>query len=286
MSSPHPVRAALALATALALGTLTACSQSATGSAVDASCEPEHEFSTVTEGTLTVATYDFAPHMILDGDKLSGIEGELLNEIAARECLTVTAQTAGGAGSAVPSVETGRADLAAGDWWRTKDRSKIVSLSDPVYLDQGALVSIEGFQTVAELEGHKIGSVAGNLWNEQFTDVFGDDFSVYQDPEAVFSDLAAGRIDAVIDSVGATTARFEKNPVEGAEIVPLEYDERIPVTEHPGQLNWPTNKDNPELTAAINAQIKALHEDGTIEKVLQKYGLPASVADTGEPNML
>lgn len=264
---------------------LTACSDSG-ADAVAEDCTPDHEFSTIEDGTLTVATYDFRPHMAVEGDTLSGVEGDLLAEFAKRECLTITPQVAGGAGAAVPSVETGRADLAAGDWWRTKDRAKIVSLSAPVYLDQGALVSVDGYQTIAELEGHKIGSVVGNLWNDQFADVFGDDFAVYQDPEAVFNDLAAGRIDAVIDSVGATTARFESKPIEGAEIVPLEADPRIPVTASPGQLNWPTSKDNPELTAALDEQIEAMREDGTIAEMLEKYGLDASAAEVGEPGML
>lgn len=272
----------------LSVSMLSGCSADSDDSAeaVDANCKPDHEFSTVEGGTLTVATYDFRPHMAVDGDKLSGVEGDLLAEFAARECLTVTAQVAGGAGAAIPSVETDRADLAAGDWWRTKDREKVVSLSAPVYLDQGALVSVDGFKTIAELDGKKIGSVVGNLWNDQFADVFGDDFAVYQDPEAVFNDLGAGRIDAVIDSVGATTARFDQKPIEGAEIVPLEADPRIPVTAHPGQLNWPTNKENPELTAALDEQIEAMREDGTIAKMLEKYGLDAGAADVGEPGLL
>lgn len=270
--------------TGLALA-LTGCGGSA-NSTVDASCTPKHKFSTITPGTLTVATYDFAPHMKLEDNKLSGVEGDLLNQIAARECLTVTVEASGGAGAAIPAVQAGRADLAAGDWWRTQARAKLVALSNPVYLDQGALVSVAGYKTVAELDGKKIGSVAGNLWNDQFAQVFGDKFSVYQDPEAVFSDLAAGRIDAIIDSVGATTARFESQPIKDATIVPLQPDSRIAVTAHPGQLNWPTKLDNSELTKALNENIEELRKDGTIAELLKKYGMDPSAADVGEPDML
>lgn len=161
-----------------------------------------------------------------------------------------------------------------------------MALSNPVYLDQGALVSVAGYKSVAELDGKKIGSVAGNLWNDQFSQVFGHKFSVYQDPEAVFSDLAAGRIDAVIDSVGATTARFETQPIEDAKIVPLQPDSRIAVTAHPGQLNWPTKLDNSELTKALNENIEELRKDGTIAELLKKYGMDPSAADVGEPDML
>lgn len=255
-------------------------------STTGANCTPEHEFSTVTAGTLTVSTYDFRPHTILDGNTLSGVEGDLLNEIAKRECLTLTVESSGGAGAVIPSVQSGRSDLAAGDWWRTNARAEVVSLSDPIYLDQGAIVSTEGYATISELKGKKLGSVAGNLWNDEFAQEFGNDFAVYQDPEAVFSDLAAGRIDAVIDSVGATTARFDSNPIDGASIVPMPADDRIPVSAHPGQLNWPTNKTNIALTEAINDQIAALRKDGTIAKLLEKYGMDPSAADVGEPDTL
>lgn len=114
----------------------------------------------------------------------------------------------------------------------------------------------------------------------------GDKFSVYQDPEAVFSDLAAGRIDAVIDSVGATTAWFESQPIKDAKIVPLQPDSRIAVTAHPGQLNWPTKLDNSELTKALNENIEELRKDGTIAELLKKYGMDPSAADVGEPGML
>ncbi|NQD87794.1 amino acid ABC transporter substrate-binding protein [Paenarthrobacter sp. CM16] len=277
--------APIAVAAGLALS-MSACGGDSSADAVSSSCTPKHTFTTITPGTLTVATYDFQPHVKIEGDKISGVEGDLLNEIAKRECLTVSVQSAGGAAAAVPSVQSGRADLAAGDWWRTTARSKVVELSSPVYLDQGAIVSKSGYKTIAELDGKKVGSVVGNLWNDQFKQLYADSFSVYQDPEAAFSDLAAGRIDAVVDSVGATTARFQTNPVDGAQIVPLEADTRIPVSAHPGQLNWPTSKNNADLTNALNANIEELRKEGIIAETLKKYGMDPSAAEVGEPDLL
>ncbi|GGG67487.1 amino acid ABC transporter substrate-binding protein [Kocuria dechangensis] len=255
-------------------------------STVAEDCTPEHEFSTVTEGHLTVSTYEYPPHTMLTGDGLSGVEGDLLTEIAERECLTLTVDSAGGASAAVLTVQSGRSDLAAADWYRTEARTKIVTLSDPIYLDQGALVSTAGYQSIDELEGKKTGAPAGSLWNDDFRKVFGDNFSIYQDPEAAFQDLASGRIDAVIDTVAAATYRLESAPVEGAQIVPLKAHPRIPDTARPGQVNWPTNKQNPELSEALNDQIGKLREEGFIAETLQKYGIDASAAETGEPYLL
>lgn len=276
--------AALVSAVTLA-ASLSACSSSSVAG-VDQDCKPQHEFSTVTPGQLTVSTYDFAPHTIPAEGGLSGVEGELLAEVAKRECLTLTVDIAGGASAAIPSVQTGRSDLAAGDWYRTQARAKLVTLSDPLYLDQGALVSKAGYQRIDELSGKKIGSVVGNLWNDDFQKVFGDNFAVYQDAEAVFKDLASGRIDAVIDSVAATTHRFKSAPIDGAKIVPLAPDPRIPDSAKPGQINWPTSKTNPKLGEALNADIKKLHDEGFIADVLKKYGINESAATTGAPYLL
>ncbi|WP_175637318.1 substrate-binding periplasmic protein [Sinomonas mesophila] len=288
--STHVPRKYLARSVAAGAALTLALSVSACGGSAEssgtASCTPEHEFSTVNEGQLTVSTYEFPPHTMLKDSGLGGIEGELLTEIAKRECLTLVVDSAGGAAAAIPSVQTGRSDLAAGDWYRTQARSQLVALSDPVYLDQGALVSIAGYQAISELDGKKIGSVVGNLWNDDLQKIFGDSFSVYQDPEAVFQDLASGRLDAVIDSVAATTHRFESAPVDGAKIVPLKPDSRIAVTSRPGQLNWPTAKGNPGLTQALNDQIKKLREEGFIAETLKKYDLDESASNTGEPYLL
>ncbi|MFG2970528.1 substrate-binding periplasmic protein [Streptomyces sp. NPDC048288] len=282
----HSRTTALAGGAAALTLVLAGCGGGSSTSSVSSNCTPQQKFSTVKEGTLTVSTYDFNPHTIIKGDELSGIEGDLLKEVAARECLTLTVSSAGGANAAVPSVQSGRADVAAGDWWRTKARAKIVTLSDPVYLDQGAIISKAGYKNLDALDGKKIGSVVGNLWNDDMTKVFGDKFVIYQDGEALFSDLANGRVDAVIDSVGATVARFKTSPIKGAEIVAWPADPRVSASSAPGQVNWPTSKKNPELTAAINAQITAMRTDGTIAKILKKYGLDAKAAVVGTPREL
>jgi polar amino acid transport system substrate-binding protein len=42
---------------------------------------------------------------LITGDQLAGNEGDLLNELAARECSTLTVDSAGGANASVPSVQ-------------------------------------------------------------------------------------------------------------------------------------------------------------------------------------
>ncbi|WP_449278823.1 substrate-binding periplasmic protein [Leucobacter sp. GX24907] len=271
---------ALGGVTILAAVSLVACSGGESTASED--CTPAHEFETVNPGELTVASYAYPPLTVIDGDTLTGVEGDLLQQIADMECLTLVLDAAGGASASIPNVQSGRADLAAGSWNRTKERAEIVELGTPVVSDAWSVVSLDG-TTVDELEGKKVGSVVGNLWNDQLQKWLGDDFSIYQDDESIYGDLEAGRIDVLIASTASAANRMDENPIEGVQLVEVTPNENAPVFDQFGQVNWPSNKDNPELRAAIDEDTETLREDGTIAEVLEQWGLEPSAAEPGDP---
>ncbi|MCW4466802.1 ABC transporter substrate-binding protein [Glutamicibacter sp. MNS18] len=273
------------LLTVIAATSLSACGASGS-STVPEDCTPVYEeFPTVAEGTLTVATYDFSPLTIIDGNELSGVEGDILNEISKRQCVTLTVDSAGGANAAIPSVQTGRADIPAGSWLRTQEREKIMRLGAPAYLSPNGVVSTKGL-TAEELPGHKVGSVAGNLFNASLAEWLGNDFVIYQDDESIYGDLANGRIDALVAASISATARLEDNPVEGAQVIDVTPIEQVPEFAKSGQVNFPVSKDNEALGQTLDKLIIDMQEDGTIEQIVTKWNLDASTADVGEPNAL
>lgn len=266
----------------LLVGTLGACSSSSTVEA-DPDCTPAHEFETVEPGMLTVATYDYPPYTLIEGDDaITGLEGDLLTEFAARQCLELNVQSSGGAGAVIPSVETGRADLGAGDWYRTEDRAEVVRMSAPTVLDVAAAVSMTGISSDDLDQGYKVGSVSGSLWDQSLQSWLGDDFTIYQDPESIYSDLNAGRLDVIIVSAAAAITRFEDNPIDGAEITTVEPNDNVPEFERPGQVNFPSSLENEGFGDALDAVIQDMHDDGTISDIVEKYGLDPQVADVGE----
>ena len=277
----------LGAVSAVAAMTLAACSDGGeTETTVDSDCTTEYEFETVTEGTLTVATYDFLPYTQIDGDNVTGIEGDLLNEAADRLCLDLAVESAGGASAVIPSVETGRADLGAGDWYRTNDRMEIVNMSYPIGIDASAIISLEGITVDNFEDDYLIASVAGNLWNDSLQALLGDNFSIYQDEESIYGDLAAGRIDGVVASVATAVQRFESNPVEGAEFEYLTPHPKVPEFEQPGQFAWPTSQDNPEIGEALDAIIQEMHEDGTIAETYEAWNLDPELSKIEEVTTL
>jgi polar amino acid transport system substrate-binding protein len=213
------------------------------------------------------------------------MEGDLINEIAKLECLKVTVSTSGGAGAVIPSVQSKRVDIGSGNWLRTKERTKIVYLSTPLWSDPQAIVSKTGL-TSDDLDGKVIGSVAGNLWNDSMQKWLGDKFKIYQDDESIYGDLKAGRIDALVASSASANYRFKSAPIEGATVVNVKPNANVPQFAAVGQVMLPSSLDNDALGKALDEDIKKLREDGTIKKLLEKYGIDPSVGEPGAPSEL
>ena len=94
-----------------------------------AECKPTHTFETLTPGVLTVAAWVFPPYSIPGtGQALGGVDGEIIKQIAARECLTIKASVLDPS-AAIQSVVARRADVVIGDWYRTAERGKVLGLS-------------------------------------------------------------------------------------------------------------------------------------------------------------
>ena len=285
--NPRTVMRVLSAGTAAGLLaiSLTACGGSETaGSAAD--CTPAHtDLKTITDGELTVASYDYAPATILEGENVTGMEGDLINEIAKLECLKVTVSTSGGAGAVIPSVQSKRVDIGSGNWLRTKERLKIVHLSTPLWSDPQAIVSKTGL-TSEDLEGKMVGSVAGNLWNDSMQKWLGDKFKIYQDDESIYGDLKAGRIDALVASSASAKYRFKDAPIEGAQVIDVKPNPNVPQFAAVGQVMLPSSLDNEALGKALDEDIEKLRENGTIKKILEKYGIDPAVGEPGAPSEL
>lgn len=272
------------LATAAVVASISAaCSGS--GGAAAADCEPQHEFSTVKEGTLTVSTFDLPPYTKVEGSEISGVDGQILNEIAERECLTITVMPLD-APAVIPAVESGRADLAAGDWYRTAERAAVVALSAPIYTDQMGIISTDGVDSISDVEGLKVGTVDGYLWVADLQAYLGGGLTTYPSSTAMWQDLTSGRIDIGVDSVGAAVYANESIGDGNYTIEVATEDPAIAASLEPAQAGFPMAKDNDALAEAINADIEALMEDGTIADILEANGLERSAADTGDPRLI
>ncbi|SEC01563.1 amino acid ABC transporter substrate-binding protein, PAAT family [Pseudomonas saponiphila] len=251
-----------------------------------ADCKPAHQFTTLTPGVLSVAAWVFPPYSIPGpGNQLSGIDGEIIKRIAARECLDIKLTVVDPA-AVIQSVIARRADVGIGDWYRTAERSKALGLSAPLYLDMMGIISNEGYSTISELEGKRIGTVQGYLWVDDLKKAFGDNLVLYPNPVAMAQDLASNRIALGIDSFAVGVASQQKGAYQGKRIKVSEPDPRVKATLQPGQSGFPHTKANVALGVALNENIQALHASGEIAEILGSFGLDKQVANVGTPRLV
>lgn len=250
-------------------------------------CTPRDEgLKTITEGVLTVAQYEYVPFSMSDSaGELSGLEGDVLTKFAELECLTLTINK-GDSPAMITSVATGRADTTLGSWYRTAERAEKVRLSAPVVTSPFSSVTKEGIDTVDGLRGLEIGVGQGLIGVDDMKGVFGSKLKIYQNDDAVFDDIASGRIEGSVQGYIAGMQYLKKHEIEGFTVTPLKPDERVPATGDAGQTNFPVKKDNEALGEALDSVIKDMRESGELDEIAEKYDLDPQVMHPGKPNLL
>lgn len=283
-------------AAVLAASLLTACN-SDTSSGVPEDCVPAHQFTTIEEGVLTVSAYALPPFAVIKGEQLSvdgipvsqggqlgGVDGDILAEIAKTECLEVKVN-ATAAAAVLATVQAGQADVAAANWFRTVPRSKILDLSDPVYLDEVGIISPDGASDFTQLkeDGRRVATVHGYMYVDDLRDYFGNNLVLYNSPLTMYAELRAGKIDAAVESLGVGQAYVKGTQLKAVLAKP--HDE-IHFTQEPAQSTFPVRMGNTALLEALNDDIADLRKSGRIAEILEANGLDAAAADVGEPRLL
>lgn len=266
----------LAISLAVATGIAPAWAQT---------CTPTQKIDKlVTPGKLTVAIYEYPPFSLTSGGDVGGVDGELVKAIAKAACLTVMPLVVDPAAT-IQYVISGKADIAAGDWYRTSERGKVLGLSYPTYLDQMGIYSKAGVSKIADLPGKQVGTVSGFLWVTDLQKMLGTNLRLYPNPVALAQDLAAGRIEVGVDSYGTGAYAQKKGSYAGIQIKVAEPDPRVRSSAEAAQSNLLYTKDNATLGAAMDAVIQESHKNGAIAGYLSAFGLSPSGAETGEPRL-
>lgn len=251
------------------------------GAAMAQECTPKHAFDTVAKGKLTVALTNTPPYSLEKDGAISGIDGDLVKLFAKENCLDIAYEIFTYP-AAVSAVQSDRADIAIGGFYRTAAREKVVSLSTPAYLDQLAVASVEGYDTVEQLVGAKVGTVEGYAWVTEMEDTF-EGSGTYPSSLNLAQDLQAGRIQAALEGFGAAVVLNKDTDVK---VKLLKPDDRITATTNASQTSFLLPKSNDGFAKAVNATLDEQRSQGVIGKTLQEYGLDSSAADVGEGRVI
>jgi len=280
VTSTH-VRRGVAVLSTVALAFTAACGggdEEGTAAAGGANgCTPKLNLPTLERGVLKVVGPTYPPLFTYENGQVGGVDGEQLKLIAKDACLRLDVKLQPAAG-VIASVQSRRADVAAGGWYISPERAKIVGQTKPNYADPPMLVSKSGSPRIEDFEGQRIGTTQGYLWEADFKKWAGDNGKLYQSPDAVFADLKAGRLDVALMAVNEAGYRLEQNPDTELKGAVMEPSPVIAASQRPSVTNFPHTKGKPELTRGLNQAIESMRASGQTAKILQQHGLDPKAA--------
>ncbi|WZH35400.1 MAG: transporter substrate-binding domain-containing protein [Microbacterium enclense] len=278
MTRTTPRRSARVLALVTASGlALAGCASAAPASTVAADCTPADEgLTTFTAGTLTVGVPENPPYTQTDGSGgASGIEIDIIDKLAAAECLAVSYVPITYANGIPMITEQKKTDIITGGWYVTPKRAEQVGFTTPTMYDTMGVVSQDGIDTIDQLETvGTVGTGTGFSWNEELAPLLGSKLQQYPGTVEMKQDLVAGRIQAALDGYAVAVAAYADTDYK---VEPIEADPRVSITQSKPLIAFPVSKDNTALSDALSSLIDQYRTDGTLADLLAQYNLPADL---------
>ena len=211
---------------------------------------------------------DFPPFESMDdANNVVGFDADLAAAISAQIGQTIVFE-ATSFDSIVTGVQTGLYDMGISGIYITEERQANVDFSIPYLEDsQSAIIKVDsGITDAASLAGKKIGSQTGTTGIDTAETVTTEDnvFSYTKALDAVM-DLQGGKVDAVI-----TDTPVAKRILKELNDPTLVIAEGITFDVNYYGIALPKGS---ELKAKIDAAIKALQDDGTIDALVLKWNI-------------
>lgn len=222
---------------------------------------------------LTMATNAyFPPYEYYEGEEIIGIDAEVAQAIADKldmelEIVDIEFD------SIIAGVQTGKYDMGMAGMTVTDERKQSVDFSDSyatgiqsiIVTEDSPIKSIDDI--LAKDADYKVGvqlSTTGDIYISDDFDNEGksaDLITEFQTGNDAVAALASGKVDAVI--IDNEPAKSYVAATSGLKILDTEY-----VTEDYAIC---FSKDNTELKDKVNAALKELIADGTVQKIIDKY---------------
>jgi ABC-type amino acid transport substrate-binding protein len=220
-------------------------------------------------GYLTLGVAEDPPGSMWKSESsLDGLGGDVYTEIAKRMGLKISAMQVTW-DSLVPAVVTKKVDSNAVVMWGTQKRFQQVNFSIPVGYEMRTIQQLKTthYNKASDLAGKKIASVIGNAEAPEYEDA-GVKVNWFKTPILALMDVINGNSDAAV--MGAIGFGYESRGL------PAVKDKMYQVTvegDAGGAYAFPFNKENTQLLAAVNQILEDMRIDGTLYKIMDKYGL-------------
>lgn len=224
-------------------------------------------------GVLTVATeMQFPPFDFLENNEYKGVDKDLFDEVAKE--LGVKAKYMDLPWTSVlPGLEAKKFDLVIAPVTITKERMKRYSFTVPISEATAALMKRADDKTInkpEDIAGKKVGGGKGTSQLAQVKE-FGQtlptppDVREYVDSNQSYADLAAGRVDASVNSLPNLNFAAAQRKETFAVV--------LPPFGKPSYFSWVgrPGDDDKSLIEAVNAALVKIQKDGRMASIQKKW---------------
>ncbi|HCH28037.1 MAG TPA: ABC transporter substrate-binding protein [Ruminococcaceae bacterium] len=227
-------------------------------------CVKDSDKTTVSEGKLTMATNaTFPPYEYIEGNKVVGIDAEIAALIAKKLDLELEIKDTE-FDSIIPGVQKNKYDIGMAGMTVTDERKQQVSFSSSYAKGVQVVIVTEDskIKTTDDLKGKKIGVQQSTTGDIYASDDFGEDnVTRYGNGNMAVEALKAGKVDCVIIDNEPAKAYVAAN--KGLKILDTSYAEE--------EYAICINKNNKDLQKKIDKALKELIDDGSVQKIIDKY---------------
>ena len=228
-----------------------------------AACGKKEEKKTEEKKTLVMATNaEFPPYEYHEGDAVVGIDAEIAKLIADKLGMELKIEDVA-FDSIIPGVQAGKYDMGMAGMTVNEERLQSVNFSDSYATGVQVVIVKEGgsIASLDDIAGKKIGVQTSTTGDIYASGDFGDENVVkFDSGAAAVEALKSGKVDCVIIDNEPAKSYVAAN--EGLKILETEYaveDYAICFA-----------KDNTELQEKVNAALKELIADGSVQKIIDK----------------
>lgn len=210
---------------------------------------------------------NYKPFDYKEDAKLTGLDIDLVNEIAKREGIELTWVEMSFDGL-IPALKIGKIDMIASAMSATEDRRKSVDFSDVYYTTKNLYIKKkdnEALNSKEDLEGKIIGVQLGTLQEPAAKAIKDTKVQSNESLSVVIMELKEGKIDAVVADKDVSTGYLKEN----ADLIGFFEEE-----DGSEGFSFAFDKDKQkEAIEKFNKGLKDLKADGTYDQILTKYEL-------------
>lgn len=227
-------------------------------------CGTKKEAATKEEKVVYVGTNaEFAPFEFLEGDKVSGFDIDLINEIAKIAGFKVEVKNIAFDGL-LPALQSSKVDLIIAGMTVTDERKKAVEFSESYYTASQVIIvpaDNTSIKTFDDLKGKNVGVQIGTTGDTFVTGIKEINNQKFNNGSEAVLALNAKKVDAVvIDNQPAKNFVAKNDGLKLVETTAVQEEYAIAIA-----------KGNKELLESVNGALKTLKTNGKYDELLAKW---------------